>query len=163
MSAVLADAGPLFALSFRSDQYHTQALADRDRLTADRLRVIVAYPTAIESYTLVLRSGTPEHTFRWFNALRENTEFINPTDDDYLVAVQLIQRYDDQPITLADGVLAVVSRRLGMPVWTYDHHVDVLRVSRWRYGPNEIASRHHQMKRPLPTSRRGYPPRPASG
>jgi hypothetical protein len=50
-----------------------------------------------------------------------------------------------------------------MPVWTYDHHVDVMRVSRWRYGPNEIASRHHQTKRPLPTSRGGYSPRPTSG
>jgi predicted nucleic acid-binding protein len=49
-----------------------------------------------------------------------------------LTAVQYIQRYSDQPITLADGVLAVLSQRLSLPVWTFDHHFDVMRANRWR-------------------------------
>jgi len=31
-----------------------------------------------------------------------------------------------------DAVTAVVGRRLRMPVWTYDHHFDVVRVEVWR-------------------------------
>jgi hypothetical protein len=32
------------------------------------------------------------------------------------------------------AVTAVVGRRLSMPVWTYDHHFDVVRVEVWRNG-----------------------------
>jgi predicted nucleic acid-binding protein len=31
-----------------------------------------------------------------------------------------------------DAITAVVSRRLSMQVWTYDHHFDVVRDEVWR-------------------------------
>ena len=57
---------------------------------------------------------------------------VNPEADDYLAAAALLSRYPDQRITLADAVVATLSRRLGLPVWTYDHHFDVMGSSVWR-------------------------------
>ena len=52
--------------------------------------------------------------------------------DDYHAAMSRIQRYRDQAFTLFDVVLAILSERLALPVWTYDHHFDVMRVPVWR-------------------------------
>ena len=38
----------------------------------------------------------------------------------------------DQPITMFDAVLAELAEHLGLPVWTYDHHFDVMEVPVWR-------------------------------
>jgi predicted nucleic acid-binding protein len=38
----------------------------------------------------------------------------------------------DQDISLFDAITHVVSERLHVPVWSYDHHFDVLRTRRWR-------------------------------
>jgi len=43
-----------------------------------------------------------------------------------------VRGYADQRLTLTDLVLATMSVRLVAPVWTYDHHVDLLQVAVWR-------------------------------
>jgi uncharacterized protein len=57
---------------------------------------------------------------------------MTPTPEDFREAAGLIRRYQDQGLSMFDAVSAVVSRRLRMPVWTYDHHLDVVRVDVWR-------------------------------
>jgi hypothetical protein len=57
---------------------------------------------------------------------------INPEPADYLAAMARIQRYGDQSITLFDAVLAEVSRRTAVPIWTYDHHFEIMRCLEWR-------------------------------
>ena len=57
---------------------------------------------------------------------------MNPTPEDFREAAGLIREYRDQALSMFDAVTAVVSRRLSMPVWTYDHHFDVVRVEVWR-------------------------------
>lgn len=64
--------------------------------------------------------------------MTRGASFVNLTADDYLQATELIARYSDQPLTLFDGILAVLSDQIGIPVWSYDHHFDILRVERWR-------------------------------
>ena len=132
MSDVLADTGPLYALAFKFDQYHLQARTELERLSANRQRVIVTFPTVIEGYRLILRGSAAEYAFAWFDELRASAEFVNPSEADYLAAAQHIRRYHDQAITLADGVLTIVSQRLDVPVWTYDHRFGVIRVDRWK-------------------------------
>ena len=54
--------------------------------------------------------------------------------DVYVVGVGMIKfgRYPDQDISLADAVNAEISERLGVTVWTYDHHFDVMGTGVWR-------------------------------
>jgi hypothetical protein len=40
--------------------------------------------------------------------------------------------YPDQSITLFDAILATLASPLSLPVWTYDHHCDTMRVDVWR-------------------------------
>jgi len=43
-----------------------------------------------------------------------------------------VRGYADRRLTLTDLVLATMSVRLVAPVWTYDHHFDLLQVAVWR-------------------------------
>ena len=60
------------------------------------------------------------------------TALINPDSEDYGRAVITLRNFPDQTITLVDATVATLALRLGLEVWTYDHHFDVMRVPVWR-------------------------------
>ena len=93
--------------------------------------MVVAYPTLLESYTLVLSRLGHSAAFRWVDDM-SGVALINPAPEDYRSAVLTLQSFKDQPITLFDALVASLSRRLGLEVWTYNHHFDVMRVAVWR-------------------------------
>jgi predicted nucleic acid-binding protein len=128
----LADTGPLYAAVDQDDQYHPRAQSDLGRLAREELAVVVIYPILLESYTLVMRRlGTPQAR-RWLDDLTRGATLNNPTAEDYLVALRRLRGYRDQPLTLFDTVLDSVAAGLQLPVWTYDHHFDLLRTAVWR-------------------------------
>ncbi len=59
---------------------------------------------------------------------------MTPTTEDYEGAVARVLHYQDQNISLIDAVSAEIGARLEVPVWTYDHHFDVLGAERWYAG-----------------------------
>lgn len=130
-AAVVADTGPLYAAVDPSDTHHKRAQRELRRLAQENREVVVAYPTLLESYTLVLSRMGQSAAFRWVDEMRGVTP-INPDPEDYRSAVLTVQSFKDQPITLFDALVASVSRRLGLEVWTYDHHFDVMRLAVWR-------------------------------
>jgi predicted nucleic acid-binding protein len=64
--------------------------------------------------------------------VRDQASLVNPSAQDYEAAADLISGYPDQRLSLFDAVTAVLSEQLGLPVWTYDHHFDVMQVEVWR-------------------------------
>ena len=52
--------------------------------------------------------------------------------EDYRAAAAQVSTYRDQSITLFDATLAVLAKRLSLPVSTYDHHFDVMGAAVWR-------------------------------
>jgi len=66
--------------------------------------------------------------------LASTSIFTNATTEDYQDASVTILPYRNQDISLSlfDAVLAAMSDRLEAPVWTFDHHFDVMRVDVWR-------------------------------
>ncbi len=129
--AVLADTGPLYAATDPSDVHHRRALSELQRLTRNRHEVLVSSPTLLEAYSLVRRRFDPKIAFGWLAEIGEATLVI-PKPEDYRQAMAKVQTYVDQPITLFDATLAVLALRMGLEVWTYDHHFDVMRVPVWR-------------------------------
>jgi predicted nucleic acid-binding protein len=126
---VLADTGPLYAAVDPDDQYHERAQGQLQALEHNRLTVVLAYPTLLEAYTLILyRPGHPTAS-GWLEDVRAGTALLNPTPQDYRDATVLVSRFPDQSISLFDATLA---SRLGLPVWTYDHHFDAMKTSAWR-------------------------------
>lgn len=130
--AVLADAGPLFATSDDRDQYHARARNDLDRLRREQRSIVLPYPILWEGFSLVLRHQPPSRAQSWLAEIRTTSYLMVPDAEDVTAAIQLTSRYSDQSITLFDALLAVISERLGLPVWTFDHHFDVMRVAVWR-------------------------------
>jgi hypothetical protein len=61
-----------------------------------------------------------------------SARIVNPSVEDYIGGAVKLATFTDQSITLFDSVLAVLSTRLRVQVWTYDHHFDVMRSEVWR-------------------------------
>jgi predicted nucleic acid-binding protein len=131
MHAVLADTGPLYAIVDPRDELHDQAVEEMRKLARAKSRVVVAYPTLLEAYTMVRRRLGGRAASDWLGDMADAT-LINPTPDDYRHAMLKIGELADQPITLFDATVAVLATRLRLEVWTYDHHFDLMRVGVWR-------------------------------
>lgn len=132
MKRVLADTGPLYALVDSGDGLHVRARGELKRLQREGLGVVVVVPIWLESYTLVMRRMGTSVALRWSAELERGAGTLNPKREDYSEASRRLQRFPDQSITLFDAVLAVVSQQLRWPIWTFDHHFDVLEAAVWR-------------------------------
>jgi predicted nucleic acid-binding protein len=130
--AVLADTGPLYAAADPEDAHHGRAHRELKRLARERRDVVVAYPTLLEAYTLVLYRLGKQAASNWLNDILSGSALLNPNPEDYRSAVRRLARFEDQPITLFDGTVAAMSDRLGLEVWTYDHHFDLMGTAVWR-------------------------------
>jgi predicted nucleic acid-binding protein len=129
--AVLADSGPLFAAVDEGDEHHVEALRQLQNLDQDKRIIIIPYPIVLEAYSLVVKRLGAVAAQKWITAVTAST-LINPDTEDYGRAMVMVRDYPDQRITLFDATLAALSLRLGLEVWTYDHHFDVMRVPVWR-------------------------------
>jgi len=129
--AVFTDSGPLFAIADESDEHHERALRQSALLTRDRWEILVPYPILLETYTLVLFNLGQESALHWLSQIL-SAVFISPTPEDYRRAATQVLALPDQSVTLIDATVAVLAGRLGLQVWTYDHHFDVMRVPVWR-------------------------------
>lgn len=132
MRAVLADTGPLYAAVDPDDQYHEHAQDQLKALQEGRLSVVLAYPTFLEAYTLILYRLGHRTVTEWLEDVRAGAALVNPTPQDYRDAMALVSRFPDQSISLFDATLATLASRLGLPVWTYDHHFDAMKTAVWR-------------------------------
>ncbi len=130
--AVLSDSGPLYAAADIDDENHDRAHAELSRIDQEGLGVLIPYPILLESYTLVQRRLGLQFAQSWLGDVTEGSSLINPTPDDYAAAARTIKHYSDQSLTLFDTVLARLSEQSSTPVWSYDHHFDVMGVEVWR-------------------------------
>ena len=129
---VLADTGPLYAAVDPDDEHHARAQRELKRLTREKREVVLAYPTLLEAYTLVLYRLGNQAASGWLKDTLGGAALINPTPEDYREAASKLSGLADQPITLFDATVAVLATRLQIEVWTYDHHFDVMNASVWR-------------------------------
>jgi predicted nucleic acid-binding protein len=129
--AVLADTGPLYAAVDPHDARHKQAVRELSKLEDEKHQIVLAYPTLLEAYTMVLYGLGKNVASTWLGEIGE-TMMINPTPEDYRDAFARVRALGDQDITLFDATVAGLAIRMGLEVWTYDHHFDVMRVPVWR-------------------------------
>jgi predicted nucleic acid-binding protein len=129
--AVFADTGPLYAAVDPHDANHSRARRELRELAREKREVMITFSTLCEAYSLVTRRLGSSVATTWLSEL-SNAAMVNPTLEDYREAVGKLAAFADQRITLFDAALAAVALRLGIGVWTYDHHFDVMRVPVWR-------------------------------
>ena len=132
MKGLLADTGPLYALADPEDQFHERAREEVDRFYGEGYRPIASCATLVEAHNLILHRLGIRAARRWLGELTTGIDLLNPLEEDYLNAVDLLKLYPDQDISLCDGVLAILSSQFELPVWTFDHHFDVMQAQVWR-------------------------------
>lgn len=132
MRAVLADTGPLYALVDSRDGLHERARVDLGRLQAERRDLAVPYPVLHEAHTLILYRQGIAVALRWLEEIRQGAALLAPTPHDREAAMARLADYPDQPITLCDAVTGILAQELELPVWSYDHHFDVMESPVWR-------------------------------
>jgi predicted nucleic acid-binding protein len=128
---VLADAGPLYAALDPHDAHHRRATEELEKLVSAKRNILITFSTLLETYSLVLFSLGTKVASGWLIEMAD-AALVNPTSEDYRLALVRLRSLPDQRITLFDAVTASVATRLGVEVWTYDHHFDVMRVQVWR-------------------------------
>ena len=124
--------GPLYAARDPDDTHHDRARDELLRLQAENIKVVVPYPILLKSYSLVHHKLGNREAYALLAEVTSTAILTNPTTADYQDASVAILPYRDQDLTLFDTVLAAMSDRLETPVWTFDHHFDVLRVDVWQ-------------------------------
>lgn len=129
---VLADTGPLYATRDPNDDKHERSQRGLRRLKSKNLKVVVPYPTLLESYSLVMRELGVRPAHEFLEEVVRGSIFENASSEDNRNASLRVLRYKDQDITLVDAVIAEVAERLDAPVWTFDHHFDVMGANGWR-------------------------------
>jgi predicted nucleic acid-binding protein len=129
--AVLADTGPLYAAVDPHDLHHRRALQELEQLARSRREVMVSFSTLLETHSLVMRRLGRQIAQKWLAEMNA-AALVNPNPDDYRQAAARLRTFADQPITLFDATVAALALRMGVQVWTYDHHFDMMRVSIWR-------------------------------
>ena len=132
MKAILADTTPLYGAIDTSDQFHARAQAEIQRIAKEKLIVVVSFPVYIETYSLLLYRLGFEQANRFSQNCLESANLLNPTEEQYLKAIKKVQQFPDQTITIVDALTAILSDELNIPVWTYDYHFDVMKISVWR-------------------------------
>ena len=132
MKAILADTTPLYGAIDTSDQFHARAQAEIQRIAKEKLIVVVSFPVYIETYSLLLYRLGFEQANRFSQNCLESANFLNPTEEQYLKAIKKVQQFPDQTITIVDALTAILADELNIPVWTYDYHFDVMKISVWR-------------------------------
>jgi len=132
LKAILADTTPLYGAIDTSDQFHARAQAEIQRIATEKLIVVVSFPVYIETYSLLLYRLGFEQANRFSQNFLESANLLNPTEEQYLKAIKKVQQFPDQTITIVDALTAILADELNIPVWTYDYHFDVMKISVWR-------------------------------
>ncbi len=65
-------------------------------------------------------------SIRWLTQIVDDVVLTNPSPAHDLAAVYRLGQDPVQPIALAGAVLGVLSEDFGLPVWTLDHHFDLI-------------------------------------
>jgi predicted nucleic acid-binding protein len=132
MSAVLADTGPLYAAVDPDDLCHRRSQADLQRLAGEATGVIVVGSTVLECYTLIVQRLGPIVAHRWLSEVETGATVVQPSLDDLTAAAELLRRFTEPQLTMFDTVLTVVSLRLELPIWTFDHRFEAMHAPIWR-------------------------------
>jgi predicted nucleic acid-binding protein len=130
--AVLADAGPLYAAVDPDDQYHDRARQELAALNQQGIGVAIAYSTVAETYTLVLDRLGPRRAVRFGSEISRGAALLNPSPEDYRQALTRLAGHRDLPMSLFDGVVAVLAERLQLEVWTCDDHFHAIGTPVWQ-------------------------------
>ena len=112
MRSIVADTGPIVCFLYRDDPDH---LLVRKFLRDNAVALITTWPVITEAWHLLLaRAGLKPALalMRWVNA--GGLRVAAPHEDDPSALLELLERYADHPMDLADASLVLLAERSGV-------------------------------------------------
>ena len=126
---ILTDTGPLVALINRNDSDHIKCINVVKRLPAEPL--VTTWPCFTEAMYLLFRvAGHPGQKGLWQlrTARKLNLHDLTPAEVDRMA--ELMDKYQDRPMDLADASLVVVAEHLHTrQVFTLDSDFHIYRLA----------------------------------
>jgi uncharacterized protein len=123
----LTDAGPLIALIDADDPDHDRCGAVLETI---RLPMLTTWPAFTEAMYLLDRAGGwPGQQSLWKIVLRGDLQLATPTAEGNKRACELMERYRDRPMDLADATLvALAEERKLTRIFTLDSDFHIYRI-----------------------------------
>lgn len=130
-AAVLIDAGPLVAVIDARDLDHAECSVLLEEI---RPPLVTTWAAVTEAMHLVNRRGDQRAQFRLWDLIRREAITITHIPGSQHEAIaQLMKRYRDAPMDLADATLVVAAELLNdREIFTLDDHFQTYRLSRNR-------------------------------
>lgn len=126
MPPVLVDTAVIYALADRRDGAHEAARELLKHLLEERAPLLVSLPTVYEAHRLILYRLGIGAGIRFLTGYRQLYNLVWPTEGQHGQAIQLLQRFEDQKISLTDAVNAVIAQEAKGSVATFDHHYELM-------------------------------------
>ncbi len=126
MRSILVDAGPLIALFDKDDGHHA---AMRGLIRDAAARLITTWPVITEtSHMLDFDARAQLDFFRWVAA---GGVIVHEIPQEALGRIiELVEKYDDRPMDLADTTLVVAAEALGIKeIVSIDRDFDIYRIA----------------------------------
>ena len=126
---ILTDTGPIVALINRNDPNHPSCLAATRRLSGRRMTT--TWPCFTEAMYLLHRAGGHRAQAALWNLLRDGLLILHELSPEERERMsQLMEKYRDQPMDLADASIVAVAERLGTcRLFTLDSDFHVYRLA----------------------------------
>ena len=107
MNAILVDTGPLVALLDRSDPFHLDCRKAFQGLTDD---LVTVWPVLTEAMYM-LKSSWHAQSALWDLVITGPVSILPLSNDDIVRIKELMEKYHDLPMALADAALVCVAER----------------------------------------------------
>ncbi|HEX8917113.1 MAG TPA: PIN domain-containing protein [Chloroflexota bacterium] len=115
---ILTDAGPLVAIIDRDDPDHDACVS---ALSSLRGPMVTTWPAFTEAMYLLGRGGWPPQSHLWRLLLSGRLEAADPEESPASRLAELMERYSDHPMDLADASLvALAESRNVQQIFTLD-------------------------------------------
>jgi uncharacterized protein len=122
----LTDAGPLIALIDADEADHERC---RTALTGLRLPLLTTWPVFTEAMYLLGQTGWKGQQALWTLVLREDLQIASSSSDQNERAAELMERYSDRPMDLADATLVALAENRGLKrIFTLDSDFHIYRL-----------------------------------
>lgn len=118
MKQIVIDAGPLIALFYAKDTYHSLGIAGFTQLDKSKTILLTPLPIVFEVYKWLLQRTTPEVAQNTLKTMAESLHFISINDAMYLEVQALVFSLPQWRGSLEDATVAITALRYRCPIWT---------------------------------------------
>jgi predicted nucleic acid-binding protein len=118
LKQIVIDAGPLIALFYAKDTYHTQCVKGFVQLHQSRTILLTPLPIVFEVYKWLLQRTTPQVAQNTLKTMEESLHFLNMDDAMYNEVQAMIFCLPQWRGSLEDATVAITALRYYCPIWT---------------------------------------------